>query len=1092
MRRLFRQFSTPGGIPSHVSVTTPGSIHEGGELGYVLVARLRRRLRQPGPDRGRGRRRRRGRDRAARGLVEGHQLPQPGARRRGAADPAPERLQDRRARRCSAARATRTSRACCEATATRCTSSRATIRVTMHQALRRRRSTAATRASASHPGGRARGRRRPGTRARPRWPAIVLRTPEGLDRAQGGRRPAGRGHVPRPPGAAGRRARGPRAPGAARGLDAQLPAGGAVRRARPPAFAELAALAPDGRPADGREPARQRRHADAPARPARLSTTTRSTVAAPGDRAARVDAPARRDAARHLHAEPRRRELPPVLPRRDATRTGSAPCSRSRTAASSRRSLAIDDHVSPDGRVMEVLSEHLCEGWLEGYLLTGRHGLFATYEAFAMVSASMTVQHAKWLEEARGLPWRAPVAVAQHPADLDLLAQRPQRLQPPGPGLIDTMLSQEGRRSSRIYLPPDANCLLSVADHCFRSRNYVNLIVDRQAAAAAVARHGRGARALRARRRRSGQWASNGRRRASPTSCWPAPATSPTLETVAAAWLLRAARPTSRVRVVNVVDLMTLFAARGSIPHGMTDEAFVELFTASAPVVFAFHGYQRAVHQLLHGRPNAERFHVRGFNEEGTTTTPFDMVVLNEMSRYHLALEALRRAPAPETRGPALAEHCRAHARAASRATSASTSRTCPRSATGAGAGRDCASPPVVLCLNAGSSSLKFAVWTGARVRSARARSRRSAVRARSPGSRRAGGEDALTRRGRWARSRRARSTASSRCCARAHAGRRRRPAIGHRLVHGGPHHDGPARVDRATARRARRARRRSRRSTCRARSRLRGDDVATRFPGVPQVGCFDTAFHRTLPEVARRLPLPRSLARRGRAPALRLPRPLVRVRARAPGRRRAARAVISRTSATARAWPRCATAGGRHDDGRSRRAGGLVMGTRTGDLDPGAARLPVRSRATTRTALERLVDQGVGAARGLGRARATCATLLERARPGRGGRARGAMFFCRRAQAGRGVSRPRWAGSTRSCSPAASASTPRSCAPRSATASRHLGVQLDPGRNAAHRSPASVPGSGCQVRIVATREDLMIARHSRGVLFPDRERRAS
>ena len=301
----------------------------------------------------------------------------------------------------------------------------------------------------------------------------------------------------------------------------------------------------------------------------------------------------------------------------------------------------IDDHVAADGRVMEVLSEHLCEGWLEGYLLTGRHGVFVTYESFAMVSASMTVQHTKWLEHAIALDWRAPVASLNVLLTSTCWRNDHNGFSHQGPGLIDVMLSKRGA-VARIYLPPDANSLLAVADHCFRSRNYVNLIViDKQPQLQwltideACAHAGRGASIW--------KWAStDGGEK--PDVVLAAAGDTPTLEIVAAAWWLRKLAPELRVRVVNVIDLMTLFAP--SIhPHGMTDERFNELFTAEAPVVFAFHGYQFAIHQLVHRRPNPARFHVRGFNEQGTTTTPFDMVVLNGMSRFHLASLALKSSP---------------------------------------------------------------------------------------------------------------------------------------------------------------------------------------------------------------------------------------------------------------------------------------------------------------------------------------------------------------------------------------------------------------------------------------------------------------
>jgi xylulose-5-phosphate/fructose-6-phosphate phosphoketolase len=316
--------------------------------------------------------------------------------------------------------------------------------------------------------------------------------------------------------------------------------------------------------------------------------------------------------------------------------------------------LDIDDHLAPDGRVMEVLSEHLCEGWLEGYLLTGRHGLFATYEAFAMVSASMTVQHTKWLQEAVRLPWRAAVASLNVLLTSTCWRNDHNGFSHQGPGLIDVMLSKRGT-VARIYLPPDANCLLSMADHCLRSRNYVNLIViDKQPQLQyfdmenAIEHCRRGASIL--------PWAGHDGDE-EPEVILAAAGDIPMLETTAAAWWLRQLVPDLRVRVVNVVDLMRLFPMDYH-PHGMTTEEFVELFTVDKPVVFAFHGYQRAIHEIVHGHPNVDRIHVRGFTEQGTTTTPFQMVVLNSMSRFHLAAEAIRRVPRLGDRAPALAADC--------------------------------------------------------------------------------------------------------------------------------------------------------------------------------------------------------------------------------------------------------------------------------------------------------------------------------------------------------------------------------------------------------------------------------------------------
>ncbi|HEY2907473.1 MAG TPA: phosphoketolase family protein, partial [Vicinamibacterales bacterium] len=317
--------------------------------------------------------------------------------------------------------------------------------------------------------------------------------------------------------------------------------------------------------------------------------------------------------------------------------------------------IDIDDRVSADGRVLEVLSEHLCEGWLEGYLLTGRHGLYVTYEAFAMISASMTVQHTKWLEGAGRLSWRAPIASLNMLLTSTCWRNDHNGFSHQGPGLIDVILSKRGA-VSRIYLPPDANCLLSIADHCLRSRNYVNLIViDKQPQLqwldlpSAQAHCARGASAW--------DWAGT-TGDSEPDVVLASAGDVPTLEIIAAAWWLRRHAPTLRLRIVNVVDLMALFPPDVH-PHGMSESRFAELFTADKPVIFAFHGYQRALHAILHGRPRAERFHVRGFNEQGTTTTPFDMVVLNEMSRYHLAMAALRRAPRPDVPADALVAQCR-------------------------------------------------------------------------------------------------------------------------------------------------------------------------------------------------------------------------------------------------------------------------------------------------------------------------------------------------------------------------------------------------------------------------------------------------
>jgi xylulose-5-phosphate/fructose-6-phosphate phosphoketolase len=318
------------------------------------------------------------------------------------------------------------------------------------------------------------------------------------------------------------------------------------------------------------------------------------------------------------------------------------------------RRIDIDDHLAPDGRVMEVLSEHLCEGWLEGYLLTGRHGLFATYEAFAMVPASMLVQHAKWLDHAAELPWRRSIASLNVLLTSTCWRNDHNGFSHQGPGLIDVILSKKGS-VSRIYLPPDANCLLSVAGHCLRSRDYVNLIViDKQPqlqyldidAARTHCSRGLG----------MWDWASSDDGR-DPDVVLACAGDIPTMETVAAAWLLRRHVPDLRVRVVNVVDLMRLFPAEVH-PHGTDALEFEDVFTRDRDVVFAFHGYARAVHEIVHGQTDTDRFHVFGYREEGTTTTPFDMVVVNEVSRYHLAEQAVRRARRTPNGSDELLNHC--------------------------------------------------------------------------------------------------------------------------------------------------------------------------------------------------------------------------------------------------------------------------------------------------------------------------------------------------------------------------------------------------------------------------------------------------
>ena len=303
--------------------------------------------------------------------------------------------------------------------------------------------------------------------------------------------------------------------------------------------------------------------------------------------------------------------------------------------------LETDDHLAPDGFVMEVLSEHLCQGWLEGYLLTGRHGLFNCYEAFIHIVDSMFNQHAKWLKVTRQIPWRAPIASLNYLLSSLVWRQDHNGFTHQDPGFIDHVVNKKAE-VVRVYLPPDANCLLSVADHCLRSRNYVNVIVAGKQPALdyltideAVAHCTRGIGIW--------EWASNDQG-AEPDVVLACAGDVPTLETVSAAAILRERLPELKVRVVNVVDLMRL-EPESEHPHGLPDAEFDALFTSSRPVIFAYHGYPLLIHRLTYRRTNHDNIHVRGYKEEGTTTTPFDMVMLNDLDRFHLVMDVIDRVP---------------------------------------------------------------------------------------------------------------------------------------------------------------------------------------------------------------------------------------------------------------------------------------------------------------------------------------------------------------------------------------------------------------------------------------------------------------
>jgi len=646
IRKLFRQFSTPGGIPSHVSVTTPGSIHEGGELGYVLVHAFGAAFDNPelivaavvgdgeaetGPLAGSWK----GisflnpaRDGAVLPILHlnGYKIAGPTVLGRSS-DAEIESILGGQGYDVLFVEGDEPK----------------SVHVLLAQALE----TCYARIRAIQREARTRG-----VASRPRWPAVVLRTPKGWTgpKIVDGLQIEGtfRAH--------------------------QVPLSHVrsnaehlrllelwMRSYRPEELfdgagrlvPDVAALAPAGARRMGANP-----HANG-GRGLPLDLPPFRDYALAVGRPAVERAESTRQLGKLMRDVFTRNKQPSTFrlfcpDETNSNRLGDVFETENRSFME--RVAPNDDHVSHDGRVMEVLSEHLCQGWLEGYTLTGRHGLFATYEAFAMVSASMTVQHAKWLEESVRLPWRKPIPSLNVLLSSTCWRNDHNGFSHQGPGLIDVMLSKKGT-VSRIYLPPDANCLLATADHCFRSRNYVNLIViDKQpqlqwlSIDAAIEHCARGASVWR--------WASNDGD-ARPDIVLAAAGDISTLEVVAAAWWLRRHAPELKVRVVNVVDLMTLFPPDVH-PHGMAEAAFDETFTREVDVVFAFHGYQRAIHAIIHGRPDTSRFHVRGFNEEGTTTTPFDMVVRNGMSRYHLCIEALRRGGGALARRAELMDECRA------------------------------------------------------------------------------------------------------------------------------------------------------------------------------------------------------------------------------------------------------------------------------------------------------------------------------------------------------------------------------------------------------------------------------------------------
>jgi xylulose-5-phosphate/fructose-6-phosphate phosphoketolase len=631
LRRLFRQFSFPGGIPSHVAPETPGSIHEGGELGYALVHAFGAVFDNP--------------DLIACCVVgDGEAETGPLAAswhsnkflnpaRDGAVLPVLHLNGYKIANPTVLARIPEDElRALMEGYGYAPRFVTGDDPEAVHRALADTLDEVVAEIAAIQ-----RRARQDGDRTRPRWPMIVLRTPKGWTgpKEVDGLPAEGtfRSHqVP----LANLRER----PEHLAQLEAWL------RSYRPEELfdedgalrPELAALAPEGERRMGANPHANgglllrdlelpdfRDYAvDVPAPAQRTSEATRvlgqwlrDVVAANADRF-RIMGP-------------------------DETASNRLGAVFERTARAWDAEIAEgDDHLSPDGRVMEVLSEHLCQGWLEGYLLTGRHGLFNCYEAFIHIVDSMFNQHAKWLKVTGDIPWRRPIASLNYLLSSHVWRQDHNGFSHQDPGFIDHVVNKKAE-IIRVYLPPDANCLLSVADHCLRSRHYVNVIVagkqpslDFLAMDEAIAHCTRGIGIW--------PWASNDDG-AEPDVVLGCAGDIPALEVVAAAAILRERLPELKVRVVNVVDLMRL-QPDTEHPHGLSDREFDALFTTSRPVIFAYHGYPWLIHRLTYRRTNHDQLHVRGYKEEGTTTTPFDMVMLNDLDRYHLVMDVIDRVPA--------------------------------------------------------------------------------------------------------------------------------------------------------------------------------------------------------------------------------------------------------------------------------------------------------------------------------------------------------------------------------------------------------------------------------------------------------------
>jgi xylulose-5-phosphate/fructose-6-phosphate phosphoketolase len=630
LRRLFRQFSFPGGVPSHVAPETPGSIHEGGELGYALVHAYGAVLDNP--------------DLVALCVVgDGEAETGPLAASwhsnkflnpvsDGAVLPVLHLNGYKIANPTVLARIPHDElRALFEGYGYSPRFVEGSDPEEMHQRMAATLDEAVDEIRAIQHGAR-----EGGVRERPRWPMIVLRTPKGW---------TGPEEVDGLP-----------AEGSFRSH--QVPLSGLAQRPehleqletwlrsyvpeelfdeagtlRP----ELQALAPEGERRMGASP-----HANGGERLRPLRMPDFREYAVQVDRPATSSSEATRVLGTFLRDVMRDNadNFRVVGPDETASnRLGALFDVTARTWAAEIE--PSDDHLAPDGRVMEILSEHLCQGWLEGYLLTGRHGFFSCYEAFIHIVDSMFNQHAKWLKVTRDIPWRRPIASLNYLLTSHVWRQDHNGFSHQDPGFIDHVANKKAE-IVRVYLPPDANCLLSVADHCLRSRNYVNVIVagkqpalDYLSMDEAIAHCTRGIGVW--------EWASTDAG-GKPDVVLGCAGDVPTLETLSAAALLRQHLPELKVRVVNVVDLMRL-QPETEHPHGLSAREFDALFTTDKPVIFAYHGYPWLIHRLTYRRAGHQHLHVRGYKEEGTTTTPFDMVMLNDLDRFHLVIDVIDRVP---------------------------------------------------------------------------------------------------------------------------------------------------------------------------------------------------------------------------------------------------------------------------------------------------------------------------------------------------------------------------------------------------------------------------------------------------------------